>query len=226
MDIKGISPMSTAFVLAYAVLPGIAAASTMVEMQIVTTIMPAACVPMLSGAGVVDYGTIPARVLKPGTFTELPAQSLSFNVQCDAAAKVVVRTIDNRAGTVVPGIVANASGNGALDDNYNFGLGSAAGKNIGGYAIIFRPASFTGDYQQMQLLYSTDNGVTWQPSQNGFVAKNQRIGWAKPGSNNVGSWRTISGTVTVQPYLNKPENLSFSREILLNGSATIELSYL
>ena len=91
---------------------------------------------------------------------------------------------------------------------------------------MFQPSSYTGDYQQTQLLYSTDSGTTWQASTTGNVAKNRSFGWGAPGSSNVSSLRTISGTVTVQPYINKPENLSLSQEILLDGSATLELSYL
>ena len=48
-------------------------AANMVEMQVVSVITPAACTPMLSGGGVADYGTIPARSLKPGAVTPLPA---------------------------------------------------------------------------------------------------------------------------------------------------------
>lgn len=201
-------------------------AANMVEMQVVSVITPAACTPMLSGGGVADYGTIPARSLKPGAVTPLPAKSLSFSINCDAAAKVSVRAIDNRTSSVIVGIVAAGSGDGTLSDSFNFGLGTAAGKSIGGYAIVFQPASYTGDYQQAQLLYSTDSGTTWQASTTGNVAKNRSFGWGAPGSSYVSSLRTISGTVTVQPYINKPENLSLSQEILLDGSATLELSYL
>jgi hypothetical protein len=201
-------------------------AANMVEMQVVTVITPAACTPMLSGGGVADYGTIPARSLKPGAVTPLPAKSLSFSINCDAAAKVSVRAIDNRTSSVIVGIVAAGSGDGNLNDSFNFGLGTAAGKSIGGYAIVFQPASYTGDYRQAQLLYSTDSGTTWQPSTTGYVAKNRSFGWGAAGSSYVSSLRTISGTVTVLPYLNKPENLSLSQEILLDGSATLELSYL
>ena len=201
-------------------------AANMVEMQIVSVITPAACTPILSGGGVADHGTIPASSLKPGAVTPLPAKSLSFSINCDAAAKVSVRAIDNRTSSVIVGIVAAGSGDGNLNDSFNFGLGTAAGKSIGGYAIVFQPASYTGDYQQAQLLYLTDSGTTWQPSTTGYVAKNRSFGWGAPGGNYVSSLRTISGTVTVQPYINKPENLSLSQEILLDGSATLELSYL
>ncbi len=201
-------------------------AANMVEMQVVSVITPAACTPMLSGGGVADYGTIPARSLKPGAVTPLPAKSLSFSINCDAAAKVSIRAIDNRTSSVIVGILAAGSGDGNLNDSFNFGLGTASGKSIGGYAIVFQPGSYTGDYQQAQLLYSTDSGTTWQPSTNGYIAKNRSFSWGAPGSSYVSSLRTISGTVVVQPYINKPENLSLSQEILLDGSATLELSYL
>jgi hypothetical protein len=204
----------------------LADAASMVEMQVVSIITPAACTPMLSGGGVADYGTIPARTLKPGTVTPLPAKSLSFSINCDAAAKVSIKAIDNRTSSVIVGIIAAGSGDGNLNDSFNFGLGTAAGKSIGGYAIVFQPGSYTGDYQPAQLLYSTDSGTTWQASTTGYIAKNRSFSWGAPGTSYVSSLRTISGTVVVQPYINKPENLSLSQEILLDGSATLELSYL
>ncbi|WP_034291929.1 DUF1120 domain-containing protein [Herbaspirillum sp. RV1423] len=217
---------AAAIELSLAVLPATAMASSMVEMQVVSVITPAACTPMLSGGGVADYGVIPARALTPGAVTPLPAKSLSFTISCDAAAKVSVRAIDNRTSSVVAGIVAAGSGDSTLNDSFNFGLGTAVGKSIGGYSIVFQPSTYTGDYQPAQLLYSTDNGITWQQSAGGHVAKNRSFGWGMSGGNNVASLRNISGTVTVQPYINKPENLSLSQEVLLDGSATLELSYL
>lgn len=216
----------TAAALALATQPCIVSASTMVEMQVLSTITPAACTPTLSGGGVADYGVISARTLKPGTITALPEKSLSFTITCDAAANVSVRAIDNRPNWVVAGILSTGSGNGALNDSFNFSLGGSGGKSVGGYAIVFQPASYTGDNQQTQLLYSTDNGATWQPSAGGFISKNRSFGWGTPGSNKIAAWRNISGTLTVQPFLNKPENLSFSQDILLDGSATLELTYL
>ncbi|MFL9927538.1 DUF1120 domain-containing protein [Herbaspirillum lusitanum] len=205
-------------------MPAIAANTA--PMEVVSTITPAACTPSLSGGGVADYGTMSADILKPGRITALETRSLSFTISCDAAAKISIRMIDNRAGSLVNGIVASGSGNGSLGDDFNFGLGSASGKNIGGYLIKLQPGSYTGDYRSAQLMSSADGGTSWQAWNSGEVAKGRSFSWSSGSSNSVDAYQNIAGVLNIQPYLNKPENLSLSQEIVLDGSATIELNYL
>jgi len=136
-------------------------------MEVIATITPVACTPTLSGNGVADYGAMPASILTPRSITPLSPKSLTLTISCDAGVKLRLRIIDNRRDSIVAGIVAAGSGNSMLNDHFNFGLGIAAGKNIGGYAITLDPHSYTGDYQQAQLLSSADGGVTWQQASNG-----------------------------------------------------------
>jgi len=203
-----------------------AKAATTVEFQVISTITPVACTPTLSGNGVADYGAMPASILKPGNITPLPSKSLTLTVGCDAGAKLGLRIIDNRRDSVITGIVAAGSGDSTLNDNFNYGLGIAAGKKIGGYTITLEPTSYTGDYQQAQLLSSADGGITWQKAGNGAVAKGRTFSWGSLNSMDTAAFKNISGTVSVRPYINKPEDLSLSQEIQLDGAATLELSYL
>jgi len=195
-------------------------------MEVIATITPVACTPTLSGNGVADYGAMPASILTPRSITPLSPKSLTLTISCDAGVKLRLRIIDNRRDSIVAGIVAAGSGNSMLNDHFNFGLGIAAGKNIGGYAITLDPHSYTGDYQQAQLLSSADGGVTWQQASNGAVAKGRTFSWGARHSAAPSAFRNIAGTVNVHPYLNRPEALSLSQEIQLDGAATLELSYL
>lgn len=203
-----------------------AQAATKADMEVIATITPVACTPTLSGNGVADYGSMPASILRPGSITPLPPKSLTLTVGCDAGVKLGLRVIDNRRDSIVAGIVASGSGDNTLNDNFNFGLGIAAGKKIGGYVITLEPNSYTGDYQQAQLLSSADGGVTWQKAGNGAVAKGRTFSWGARNSGDTSAFKNISGMVRVHPYINRPEDLSLSQEIQLDGAATLELTYL
>lgn len=199
-------------------------AAGMVPMEVVATLTPAACTPMLSGGGVADYGLMNANILRQGQVTALPAMSMSFSVNCDAAAKFSIKVIDNRSASLVPGIVAAGSGDGTLGDDYNFGLGSASGRNVGGYLIRFMPNTYTGDYQAVKLMSSPD-GNTWNDAGNGVASKRLQFSWGA-GNGSVDAYKAVSGRLSVQPYVNKAENLPLSQDIPLDGSATLELHYL
>ncbi|WP_343587075.1 DUF1120 domain-containing protein [Herbaspirillum sp.] len=195
-----------------------------VPMEITATLTPAACTPTLSSGGVADYGTMSASILRQGQFTTLRAMSMTFSVNCDAAAKFSVKVIDNRRASVVPGIVAAASGDGSLGDDYNFGLGAVAGRNVGGYTIRFMPDTYTGDYQPVRLMSSSDGNI-WNNNGNGIASKRLQFSWGSS-SGTPDAYKAVSGRLSVQAYINKAENLPLTQDIPLDGSATLELHYL
>lgn len=199
-------------------------AASMAPLEVMVTLTPAACTPTLSNGGVADYGAMNANILRQGQVTALPVISMTFSINCDAAAKFSIRAIDNRSASLVSGIVAAGSGDGALGDDYNFGLGKVAGRNIGGYSIRLMPNTYTGDYRPVKLMSSSD-GNTWNDAGNGAVSKRLRFSW---GADNgaVDAYKAISGRLSVHPYVNKAENLPLGQDIPLDGSATLELHYL
>jgi hypothetical protein len=204
-------------------LAGDAGAAASVAMEVSASVTPAACTPMLSGGGVADYGVMTANILRPGQVTPLAAMSMVFSVNCDAAAKFSILIIDNRSASVVPGIVAAGSGNNALTDDYNFGLGSSVGRNIGGYAIRFTTGSYTADYQPVQLMSSID-GQSWANADTSAASKRLQYAWGTNATTQA--YRTLSGSLSVQAYVNQAEYLPLSQDIVLDGSATLELHYL
>ncbi|MCA1322979.1 DUF1120 domain-containing protein [Herbaspirillum sp. alder98] len=208
-----------------ALLSSAAQATGTVAMEVVTTVTPAACTPALSHGGEANYGVRDSSILRPGQITALPPLSLRLTINCDVAALFAIRLTDNRSGSLVPGIVASGSGNSALTDDVNFGLGMASGANIGGYAISFDPTSYTGDYRAVQLMASAD-GVTWHHHASGLGSKQQLLSWGATGAGNISAYRAVEGMLTVRPFINKPEHLKLNNEIELNGSTTLELNYL
>jgi len=186
------------------------------ELKVKGTVRPNACTPTLTADGVIDYGTIPAASLKAGNKTTLAEKAINLAIVCDNAAKIAVTFTDNRAATRVPGIVS-------AGESANFGLGSAAGNNIGGYSVKFDTVTKDGGFAI--YLGSNDSGASWATyspyadTVGGYVSVG--TGSATPAAGKV-----FSMGLKVQAVLNKPENMSLTQDVPLDGSATIEVRYL
>lgn len=183
------------------------------ELKVKGVIRPASCAPSFSGGGVVDYGVIPASTLKAGQFTTLPTKDVTMNITCDAATKVAFKTIDNRQSSVVDGLMKYPSD--------NFGLGIVGGKKTGGYTISMTKP--TGDGADLTFIASGDNGKNWGAALN--VTKTHMFSFG-PTNNAPGAYKQLSAKISLTAYINKPEELDLTREIPLDGSATIEVVYL
>jgi len=217
-----------------AVLPALAAslllsfaaqAADTAELKVKGVIRPSACTPSFTGSNVVDYGIIAIKDVNKTAPTALPEKTIAFTVTCDAATKVAVRTIDNKASTVVTGLVGKISS--FVTDAHAYGLGAASGKNIGAYTVRTIPASFTADGTTPNIVVDTANNGTWVPSFGRFKADGSgRLSFAASGSSAPASYKTISGNLGVQAVLDKGDNLPLTQNIDLDGSATIEVQYL
>lgn len=207
------------------VLLAIAAASAnAADLRVKGYIVPASCTFTITNS-VIDYVRIDPNSLNATASTRLAAKSTPYTIKCGshAKAKVGIKAIDNRAATRIPGL-ASAHWGGNYTDTYNYGLGAtASGQKIGGYTIHLRNS--VADSRAVGVITSTNNGATW-------YAGGQALGHG----NNVGSWHTgnslpvalnvLSGTLEVQAIINKTSELDMSRQINLDGQATLELRYL
>lgn len=208
---------------------GVHAADT-TELKVKGVIRPAACEPSIAGGGVVDYGTIPAKSLPGGAFKELDAREVAFLIKCDGAAKIALKSVDNRTSTVVAGMAAAISlpnpGGDSGNDRYLFGLGAVNGSNVGSYKIAFKQGSFTADEKQVDTIMTMDNKASWFRPSAGSPRPGDYIAWAPVGTNVPTAYSKISGTLLVKAAINKPENLPLTQDIPLDGSATLEVNYL
>lgn len=85
-------------------------------------IRPAACFLTLSNRGIVDFGTIPASDLTDGAYTRLARKDIPIVISCSAGTRIGIKVSDNRADSVVSGIVH------AAPDVLVYGLGTVADK--------------------------------------------------------------------------------------------------
>ncbi|WP_343583809.1 DUF1120 domain-containing protein [Herbaspirillum sp.] len=196
------------------------------ELKVVGVIKPVACTPTIgNGTAVVDYGTITAGSLAAGQNKVLDPMEVPFTISCEAPVKMAVTAIDNRASSKVTGLASRVSA--SATETGMFGLGSASGKNIGAFHFTMKQGSFTGDGVSVDTIGSINSATpSWSKSGNGGMSTDRMLSWAPAGTTTPGSYKLISGTIGVTAVLNKPENLSLTQDINLDGSATIEVKYL
>ena len=218
-----------------------------VSVSIISALAPTACTPTLTGGGVVNYGTILASQLSATVFTALPIKQIGLTISCNAPAKVAIRTLNSRVGSLV-GATESAQGVGT---NPVALLGVASGfpvvglgfdidgtTKIGGYAVGTVGGSFTSDNGPVDIIgqRSATTPTTWV-SQNvsasagsslytSFSNQFKYVSWASTGTLIPVAFMTLSGTLQLQAYLNRTTAFNFNHPIHLNGLSTLEIIYL
>lgn len=200
-----------------------------IDVSVIGTIKPAACVPTLAGGGVIDYGDIPASTLSQTAFNVLPEKTLPISIQCDAPVKVAFRAVDNRASSRVPG--ATQAIHPLMTNVYNHGLGTVSGANVGGYVMSFKETGFTGDGMPLDNLVSSDGGNNWGTPGVGLDAtvSNDGLHLYSWGTNHTmvpEAFQSVAGMFSVQAVLNRGSALPLANDVPLDGSATLEMVYL
>lgn len=206
-------------------------AADSVDVKVIGTIAPAACTPVLSGGGVIDYGDIKANTLSATNYTLLDAKSVDLSISCDAPTSVAVKGIDGRNGSLA-GATEGAGGGAASPvsgiSSSVVGLGLADGAKIGGYGVAFISAQADG--VAVSNLTRAQNASTWSvPSVvSGLYGTTQPIyaTWGNSTTKTPVSFKNLSTSVVVRAYLNKSSELDLTKQIKLDGLSTIELVYL
>jgi type 1 fimbria pilin len=195
-------------------------AAPSVELKVTGVIRPTACTPILAADGTVDYGNISAATLRSGQPTALPARQIALTVSCNAAAKIALSVIDNRAGSRVAGIMDSLR----AGSEYNFGLGTVAGKKVGGYLLSFDDGA-NADGRSVSSIVSSDRGNSWSANAGYIHHEGNYFSFSENGAV-PSAQKILSALIRVQPMLNKAEELPLNQEVQLDGSATIEVKYL
>lgn len=218
-----------------AILPASLAAAPAAQLKVTGTIVPSACQLTLSNNGLADYGKIPSTTLQRNAFTILGGKDVSFTIKCEAPARVAFTTKSGRGVSAVnkegalseladPGITLYgvASGKAAAA-----GLGLHNDKGIGGYMISLYPPDFKANNNKAKLLSSGDF-FKWTVIDGFYPVFSESIqyfSWSSDGKQ-PSSHTTFSGFFRIQAYLNKSTELDLSKEVKLDGLATLELFYL
>jgi len=211
-------------------------AADSVDVKVIGTIVPAACIPTLPGGAVVDYGTIKADTISKTAYTVLPEKMVDFTIQCDAPAKVAIHAINGRKGSLA-GATENQEG-GAVAPVTRFGtagtvavgLGMQGASKIGGYGIRIISATATADGAPVSTLTKAITGASWVNSASGGVLYDSTwsrlVTWGAVGSKTPLAFTVFSGQLSVQAYINKGSALDLPQPVHLDGLSTLEMYYL
>jgi hypothetical protein len=167
------------------------------------------------------FSTISAADLKHGTHTiirENKYQTLTIN--CQAATVYGVRGIDNRAGT---------AGNDWYVGPYGLGV-TAKGEKIGAHYLDFQMPGSTVDGKPAFVTFGTPDGSVWDPALAEDLAL-RNDGYLLGLTSTLGEVGPIAvkdASVRLRHFMviNDADTLTLNEEIMLDGSASIELVYL
>ena len=195
-------------------------AASSVELRVDGLITPMACTPTLSAAGLVDFGKISQQDLNLTTGTRLPLKSLNLTVTCNGAARYALRMRDNRDGTA------------HVDSEIYYGLGlDGSGNKVGVYSVKFDPKQTVAD--AVPYIYGTESttgGVAWRTSNRNpiDIGAKSLLGFTDLEGSTAGpsGIQTLNSTLTLEAVINAKQNLDLSTDIPMDGSATLEVTYL
>lgn len=190
-----------------------AASST--DLTVTGSITPGACTPSLANGGVVDYGKIPAKDLKPTSHTPLENKAVQLTVNCNASKQFAISFIDQKENTASEG------------GNWAFGLGlTRANEKLGRYRLGFRnPVADTS----VVTLWSGDKGVTWARFLENHVTGRDQ--WIAFGNANAGVWtpdflQAVTVDITLDTAIAPANSLTLTDEVALDGAATLQIEYI
>jgi hypothetical protein len=204
---------------ALAVACSAASAQQSAPLTVTGNITPPGCTASIGNGGTFDYSAIVASTLSNNADgTRLPDAPLTtFNISCLGAAQVAWTIKDNQPGTTY-----------WTADAQNMGLGKdTAGNKIGTYTV--RLSSPVLDGANAWVMYTTNSGVNWtSQNRSGYMMRpDQQYSYSKTGNaNTVDKGSVFSGDMQVYTYIAPKNKLDTTGAIDLQGSSTINLTYL
>ncbi|EAA3087585.1 DUF1120 domain-containing protein [Salmonella enterica] len=233
--------------IATSVVIGLSASAQAVEstavLKLTGVLTNGACIPELSGGGVVDFGTKAVSDLLPTEDNQLGYQDFTLTIQC-LSPTIVGWTVeddraDSKAGVNITGDGTTYNGftlNPTQTNMYGFGLGTTTGGiNIGAYVMSADDKNALADGQPAKLLSGSTSYT---------VDSNWAVGSPLPMRPNYGYMYTI-GSVRSETQYGQPDaittavfplrvaaavqgtnTLAITDNTTLDGQATFTLVYL
>lgn len=198
-----------------------ASASSTVDLTITGRILPTSCTPVLS-TSTVNLGNISISDLNLETPTPLTAATVAVTVSCDSPAQFALRGIDNNPGSAWK------------TDDTAFGMGLNGTEKIGYFNMRFLDTSLQGDGVTVIGLNSVDQ-VNWtaapitdpEGGSGPAISHGENyLGFGDTGTLIVKPIERLQGTLEVRATIAPRDSLDTTTDITLDGSATIELTYL
>lgn len=196
-----------------------AQATTSAQLVVRGTITPAACNLSLAGSGIIDYGTIRSGELSQTAFNPREERTTSLVINCGTTpARFGLTFTDLQAGSKVTGILGAG-----FTEAQNYGLGMVGARRTGGYSVTLKDLRSSGTtlFPIMRsgqgAWYSSDGKVAQSPSQ---------YSWRNGTTITPAAISQLTGTLAVKAVINRARDLDLSRDISIDGRATLVLSYI
>ncbi|MCK7177137.1 DUF1120 domain-containing protein [Enterobacter cloacae] len=210
----------TLFALAIMAATTVPAFANSVDVKVTGTITPDACTATLANGGVFDYGLIKADTLATDRSTDLATISSKLNITCSAPTIVVLKATSSRPDTGKPE---------GYPVNY-IAFAEVDGMKVGGYGIYVTAPILDGAVAQVTGQYGLD-AAGWGALVDGTNLSSDSTQMTRFIGFNAGSNRTpqafstLSVDIGINSRINKASELDLSKDIKLDGLATIELVY-
>ncbi|MFL1387116.1 DUF1120 domain-containing protein [Pseudomonas tritici] len=190
------------------------------ELIVKGTIIPAACDLTLAGGGIVDYQTIPSGGLSATNFNPLTEKPVSLSVSCGKSpAKFGLTLTDMKSDSKVTGILGAG-----FNESQNFGLGLVSGKRTGGYSVTLK--NLRSSNGSLYPIVRAGTAANWQSSDGKVAQRPNQYSWRDGSHLLPASITHLTGTLEVKAVINRTQDLDITREVMLDGRATLELSYI
>jgi hypothetical protein len=186
-------------------------AASAVDLAVKGLVTPSSCTPTLTSGGVVDYGKMSAKDLRPDRATSLANVNLQLAIACEGSTLLALQGNDNREGSDHRG------------DAMYYGLGLINGsEKLGAFELRF--SSPVADGIAVHTIASPNNGGSWWAEPN--LVRGDILSVAYIGSLVPIPVRSLTADVRVGAEIAPTRQLTLDNEVPLDGSATITVKYL
>ena len=196
-----------------------AQATTVAQLVVRGTITPAACNLSLGAGGIIDYGTIRSGELSQTAFNPREEKTTSLIVNCGTTPAIFGLTLtDLQVGSKVAGILGTG-----FTEAQNYGLGAVGARRTGGYSVTLRDLRSSGVALNPIVRVSTG---AWQNSDGRVAQTPSQYSWRNGTAVTPASISQLTGVLAVRAVINRGQDLDLTRDITLDGRATLVLSYI
>jgi len=204
------------------------AADPSAVLKVKGTLTNAACTPVLSNGGTVDYGTINLGDLSATATNQLGQKNIDLTINCTAATKVSWNMVDDRSDSNANLTVANALvGGGSLSGaGQTYGVGkTVGGVNIGTYALMVKVDSVTADGAAVDPIYQQNATGNWTKSTNGSSQGSHIRDFtvASTGTLDPLAFQTATFPLATSLAVQNTATLAITEDTQLDGQLTISL---
>ncbi|MCU1717133.1 DUF1120 domain-containing protein [Pseudomonas sp. 5P_3.1_Bac2] len=193
---------------------GAVLAASTADLKVAGTIIPAACTPVFSGGGTVDFGKISAKDLSPTKLTALPRKFFTWTISCSAPTRIALSFKDNRP---------------LLISSFDFNpTNKPLGQNIGIYYLYQERQETLADGVAVDTIASSDSGAVWNKPTSALIHRdaNWLFSFANKDTLTPTAFKNLSGKIRLDMEVRKTNDLDITKEIPIDGLATMTVTYL